>query len=162
MLAHIKAGNDLYSEKAYCYIFCYNEAGSVCTYNLDMYEAKKLAQEASQADEYWGALLGIGGSIYDDPSHECYTEDKVSNLEICEQLAEYDDWEDCNVYGKVSYWKVVSRFYDNGKTGAEFSKITAYSKPTSTVISKDEYDEYTDYYETAEEGLQAYYQALKA
>lgn len=98
MLDYIQDDNechDLYSEKAEIYVFLYNNAGSIATYDIDKVEAKKLAKKVKYdkyGEEYWGAFLGPGGKIWDDVSHECYQEGSVSNLEMCEELIEYDDW----------------------------------------------------------------------
>lgn len=93
MLEYINKGNDLYSRQAEIYIFSYNDAGSVCTYNIDQGEAKRLAKQANDSDEnYWGAFLGVGGRIWNDPSHDCYHEGQTSNLDRCEELLEYEDW----------------------------------------------------------------------
>lgn len=93
MLEFINDGNDLYSRQAEVYIFSYNDAGSVCTYNIDQDEAKGLAKQVKESEEnYWGAFLGVGGQIWDDPSHECFKAGQTSNLECCESLLEIDDW----------------------------------------------------------------------
>lgn len=87
--------HDLYSEKAGIYVFLYNDAGSIATYDINKIEAKKLAKKVKNdkyGEEYWSAFLGPGGKIWDDVSHECYQEGYVSNLEMCEELIEYDDW----------------------------------------------------------------------
>lgn len=98
MLDYIQDDNechDLYSEKAEIYVFLYNDAGSIATYDINKIEAKELAKKVKYdkyGEEYWGAFLGPGGKIWDDVSHECYQEGNVSNLEMCEELIEYDDW----------------------------------------------------------------------
>ncbi len=87
--------HDLYSEKAGIYVFSYNIEGSIVTYDINKIEAKKLAKKVKNdkyGEEYWSAFLGPGGKIWDDVSHECYQEGYVSNLEMCEELIEYDDW----------------------------------------------------------------------
>lgn len=93
MLDFINGGNDLYSPKAEIYVFNYNEAGSIATYRITTEEAGELANKVKHSEEnYWGAFLGIGGSIWDDPSHECYKEGQTSNLDRCEELLEWEDW----------------------------------------------------------------------
>lgn len=93
MLDFINDGNDLYSRQAEIYIFSYNDAGSVCTYDIDKDEADRLAKQVNDSNEnYWGAFLGVGGKIWDDPSHECYKEGQTSNLDCCESLLEIEDW----------------------------------------------------------------------
>lgn len=108
MLEFINAGHDLYSEKAEVYVFSYNEAGSICTYNLDPKEAADLAQEANDVGEYWGALLGPGGQIWDDPSHECYREGQATNLDCCASLIQYNDWVLCSRGEDVKSPSVIS------------------------------------------------------
>ena len=92
MLEFIQDGNDLWSQSAETYVFVYNDAGSICVYSIDKEKAKQLASDAKEYDEYWSAFLGIGGSIYDDPSYENYTEDQMNNLDLCEELYLIEDW----------------------------------------------------------------------
>lgn len=93
MLEFINDGNDLYSPKAEIYVFGYNDAGSIATYSISEEEAKRLSNRVKSGDEdYWSAFLGVGGEIWDDPSHECYKEGQVSNLDRCSQLLEHEDW----------------------------------------------------------------------
>lgn len=93
MLEYITKGNDLYSRQAEIYIFNYNEAGSVCAYNIDQEEAKQLAELVNNSDEnYWGAFIGVGGQIWDDPTHACYEDGQMTNLDCCKSLIEIDDW----------------------------------------------------------------------
>lgn len=92
MLEFIQDGNDLWSQSAETYVFVYNGAGSICIYSINKEKAKQLASDAKKYDEYWSAFLGIGGSIYDDPSYEDYTEDQMSNLDLCEELYLIEDW----------------------------------------------------------------------
>ena len=82
MLKFIQDGNDLWSPSEELYIFVYNEDGAICTYNIDLTEAKELSLKAELHDEYWSAFLGWGGSIYDPPR----------NLELCEMLYDVTDW----------------------------------------------------------------------
>ena len=93
MLEFINDGNDLYSPKAEIYVFGYNEAGSIATYDITEEEAMKLQNRVKSGDEdYWSAFLGVGGEIWDDPSHELFKKGQVSNLEKCSQLLEHEDW----------------------------------------------------------------------
>ena len=95
MLEYIQAGHDLYDQVNDTYVFVYNDAGSIAVYDwIDNDYAAKLAEK----DEYWGAYLGPGGDIYEDPSHEDYDEDYgTSNLEWCEDHYK-DGWMDCDGY----------------------------------------------------------------
>ena len=90
MLDAIQAGADLYSPTEELYVFLYNGSGSICVYQgIDLEEAEELEWEARENEEYWGAFLGSQGSgIYDDPSYEYFSPDKMSNLDWCE--ANYD------------------------------------------------------------------------
>lgn len=96
MLMVIQNGNDLYSPSELIYTFVYNEAGSICCYWLRVSEAQELERYSIESDgEYWGAFLGIGGHIYDDPSYDFYDPDwSVSNLDFCKEYYRCD-WIDC-------------------------------------------------------------------
>lgn len=89
MLDAIRGGTDLYCEELELYVFLYNEAGSICYYYISPEEAKDLQKQSEKWDEYWGAFLGVGGHIVDDPSYEEYDEDQLSNLEWCEQMFDH-------------------------------------------------------------------------
>jgi hypothetical protein len=82
ILEFIQDGNDLWSPSEDLYVFVYNEDGAICTYNIDVTQAKELSLKADLYDECWSAFLGWGGSIYDPPK----------NLELCEVLYVVDDW----------------------------------------------------------------------
>lgn len=100
MLDYINSDHDLYSPKAEIYVFNYNEVGSICTYDIDKNEAYVIADDAKNnlGEASWSACLGMGGSIWDDPSHECYHKEQSSNLDRCQELIEYDDWVLCEDY----------------------------------------------------------------
>ena len=71
MYDFIVGGSDLYNAKTGQYVFVYNDNGAFCEYILEEECAKKVAAKAVRNDEYWGAFLGIGGNIYDDPMTWC-------------------------------------------------------------------------------------------
>lgn len=79
MLSKIQEGTDLYDPETYTYVFVYNEDGAICTYDISHEDADKL----KQMDDYWGAHLGWGGSIYDTPMNLSWCEDNYKG-----------DWED--------------------------------------------------------------------
>lgn len=93
MLDYINDNNDLYSSLEEIYVFNYNEGGSIASYHIDEEEAKRLSRLVKTSEEgYWGSFLGVGGEIYDYPSHECYREELLTNLEYCQELIKTDDW----------------------------------------------------------------------
>ena len=59
--------HDLYSLESERYVFTYNDGGSICVYYIDKEEAIELETMARENDEYWGAFLGVGGRVYDEP-----------------------------------------------------------------------------------------------
>lgn len=63
--------NDLYSDEDELYVFNYNDDGAICVYHITNKEAKELEQKSLELNEYWGAFLGIGGDIYDNPMDFC-------------------------------------------------------------------------------------------
>lgn len=81
MLEKIKV-NDYYNYITEEYVFTYNDRDSIAVYNIDKDEAKKLSKQAKENDEYWGAFLGPGGYIYDEPQ----------NSEWCESHFKEDGW----------------------------------------------------------------------
>lgn len=101
MLDYINEGNDLYSKSAEIYVFCYNDAGSVATYDISAEKANELTRlvKESKTEEYWSSFLGVGGNIWDDPSHELYKDCQQTNLDCCNQLVQYTDWVRTNEYG---------------------------------------------------------------
>ena len=93
MLNVISQDLDLYNKDTEQYVFKYTECGSICVYSIDNDHAEKLKKQKEEDGEYWGAHLGIGGHIYDDPSHEDYREGDYSNLDWCND--NYDgEWEE--------------------------------------------------------------------
>ena len=72
MYKYLTAGNDLYNKETGEYVFQYNDAGALCTYYLKPETAKEIAAKAKEDDEYWGAYLGGGGTILDDPNNDEY------------------------------------------------------------------------------------------
>lgn len=94
MLEEIQCGRDFYNLETKEYVFVYNDCGSICVYSIDEYEAKELMKCSEESGEYWGAYLGWGGGIYDDPSHECYTDDMMNNMDFCNATYFLDGWID--------------------------------------------------------------------
>ena len=88
---------DLYNAEKEIYVFQYNEVGSIACYNISNKEAEKLRELSKENDgEYWGAFLGIGGYIYDDPEYDGFEEGDYSNLDWCNDNFE-GEWEDASV-----------------------------------------------------------------
>lgn len=94
MLDVIKKGTDLYNPNTNTYVFVYSDAGSIAYYRIDNEEAKELERKAREADEYWGAFLGPGGWIVDDPSSDFF-EGNETNLEWCEACYKDEGWIEC-------------------------------------------------------------------
>lgn len=66
MLDLIQSGTDLYNVRTGDYVFLYSDKGAIAVYNFDIECAKDLSLYS--AGEYWGALLGFGGNIYEGDS----------------------------------------------------------------------------------------------
>lgn len=97
LLDCVRTGVDLYSPSLELYMFLYNDDGAICTYSI----AHDHALELSQKDEYWGAYLGPGGSIYDDPEGEFENEwDADDWINV---LKEQASWVDENANNVVCY-----------------------------------------------------------
>lgn len=98
MLAEIRRGTDLYAPAEGMYVFEYNEAGAVCCYSIDNEEAIELENKARDTDDYWGAFLGWGGGIYDDPSDEYNPpEPGFSNIDFCNDTYQCEWIRTCDV-----------------------------------------------------------------
>ncbi len=94
MLETLQNGIDLYCKELGSYAFAYNDSGSICFYNGISEElAKELKNKQFESGEYWGAFLGAGGEIYDDPSYEDFNPNLTSNIQICEAVYGHI-WED--------------------------------------------------------------------
>lgn len=96
MLAELN-NHDLYCEEKGIYVFLYNDAGSIAYYNLSPTEARAIQAQAKESDEYWGAFLGPGGYIIDDPTYENFTQGSQTNLEWCEEHKDLH-WVPCEEY----------------------------------------------------------------
>lgn len=84
MLDYLIDGNDLYSPDLEIYVFCYNDIGAIAYYGIDKEQAVSLEKESRLSGEYWGAFLGPGGYICDDPS-DSYNPPSPgnSNIDFC-------------------------------------------------------------------------------
>lgn len=89
MLRYIQRGYDLYNTEKEIYVFEYNAYGSICYYHID----NETAEELKKEDDYWGAYLGVGGYIIDDPSYEFFEDGDESNLDWCNDNYT-GEWED--------------------------------------------------------------------
>ena len=67
MVNTLQADMDLYNVLTQEYVFLYNTDGAIAVYYISLEEAKELEEKSQSSDEYWGAFLGAGGTIYDDP-----------------------------------------------------------------------------------------------
>lgn len=92
MLDYLLNNTDLYNLETGQYIFHYNKDDAIAVYYIDTQTALQLAKAADDK-EYWGAFLGPGGMIYDDPSYEHFDADwNISNLEYCNQYFSEGIW----------------------------------------------------------------------
>lgn len=66
MLDIIQSGMDLYNTNTGDYVFSYSDKGAIAAYNIDENYAKELSLKSVETNEYWGAYLGMGGSIYEN------------------------------------------------------------------------------------------------
>jgi len=105
MYNYLLKGSDLYSKSLGIYVFEYNDAHTLCYYHLNPYGVMEILKRKKETGEYWGAYLGIGGSILDDPDYNDdyhrYHEDEAvralylkPSLDFCEKLFMTEDWMD--------------------------------------------------------------------
>ena len=76
----IQNGLDLYNINTGDYVFSYSDRGAIAVYNLVLEYAKDLSSHS--AGEYWGALLGAGGDIYENGGE----------IEWCEEHYKDNGW----------------------------------------------------------------------
>lgn len=103
----ITSGVDLYNKNDGVYVFLYNDADALCCYYLDEDEAKSIASDANNANEYWGAFLGVGGYILDDTDYDCF---RYSNNEDERYLYLSPSFEFCNEYYNHNGWMTTKEF----------------------------------------------------
>lgn len=101
MLGYLKEKGDLYNPDLETYVFVYNEVGSICEYSIDKEEAEELARKCKETgEEYWGAMLGPGGNIFDDESYDGYVDGQIPNLVALDDYCRKEGWVNINDYGK--------------------------------------------------------------
>lgn len=101
MYEHLKNGCDLYNMETETYVFVYNDAGALCTYNVPEEDVPDLVAKSKEDGEYWGAFLGAGGEVLDDEQYDNYrySEDKDEkslylgpSFDFCKDHY-YEEWE---------------------------------------------------------------------
>ncbi|MBR2401261.1 MAG: hypothetical protein IKB01_00640 [Lachnospiraceae bacterium] len=103
MYEYLCSGKDLYSKELGIYIFEYNDAHALCYYYLRPSEVVSLLKKREETNEYWGAYLGIGGYILDDPEYDDdehrYNESEdvralyiKPSLNFCKDTYMVEDW----------------------------------------------------------------------
>lgn len=96
MLSRLQT-EDFYNMVTEEYVFGYNDSGSIAVYNIDYDEAQKLQNKVETSDEgYWGAFLGVGGTIWDDESCEDKPAEGYSNLDYCKNTFNKEGWVLCS------------------------------------------------------------------
>lgn len=75
----IESGFDLFNTVTGEYVFLYNENQEFCSYILTLDEVLKCYSKAKECDEYWGAFLGVGGTIIGDTVDYCEDRFKDTN-----------------------------------------------------------------------------------
>lgn len=104
MYEFLCSGKDLYSKNKMSYIFEYNDAHALCHYCLDSEAVCEILRK-KDANEYWGAYLGIGGGIMDASDYDNedyrYSENPWKrmlylrpSIEYCMEMYKVNDWVD--------------------------------------------------------------------
>lgn len=101
---------DLYNPYTETYAFIYNDSASIAVYsNIELDQAVELEKDARKDKNYWGAYMGPGGLIYDDPTHPDYIEDSLTNLDWCKVHFEEEGW--IPTTEVLEYKKNVQKYY---------------------------------------------------
>ena len=89
---------DLYSPSQEQYVFVYNDRGAICTYHIGLEDAKALEHMTREQDSYWGAYLGLGGWIWDDPDDPNNPpRPGYSNIDYCKEMYSCDWINTCDI-----------------------------------------------------------------
>ncbi len=97
MFEYLQDVGDLYSPDERIYVFNYSESGALAVYRICELRAKELSRDSKKADEYWGAFLGPGGSIYDVPGEQCGVD---YAMKFCEDWYK-SEWYDTRDYAEI-------------------------------------------------------------
>ena len=97
MFTYLRDVGDLYSPDECIYVFNYSESGALAVYGICELKAKELSRDSKKADEYWGAFLGPGGSVYDVPDEQC---DVDYAMKFCEDWYK-SEWYDTRDYAEI-------------------------------------------------------------
>lgn len=97
----IESGFDLFNIATGEYVFLYNENQDFCSYILTLDEALEYCSKAKEYDEYWGAFLGVGGTIIGDTANYCEDRFKDTN------------WIETDYYDKFLIELLVTKKYEN-------------------------------------------------
>lgn len=62
----------------------------------------------------------------------------------------------------MTYWMVITKFFDSGRVKVNLSRVEADSKPEDTMVENKMCDEYRDYFDTYEEAYEYAEQSKKA
>lgn len=95
MYNHLYQGHDLYNYMTGQYVFLYNNAGALAVYDIYPDEVIELAKKAGESGEYWGGLLGPGGSILDNEDYDRDTETKKylkPSFDYCRNNFQKEGW----------------------------------------------------------------------
>ena len=97
----IESGSDLFNTATGEYVFLYNENQDFCSYILTFDKALEYCSEAKECDEYWGAFLGVGGTVIGDTSNYCEDRFKDTN------------WIETDYYEEFLIKLLVTKKYEN-------------------------------------------------
>lgn len=108
MYDYLTSGNDLYNVETGDYVFLYNDAYALCTYNIREDEAEELARKTTALDESgWSSFLGIGGTVLDNCEYDKYrySKDELKqslylqpSIDYCKEVYAKDGWVDTKEY----------------------------------------------------------------
>lgn len=83
--------NDLYNTKTNEYAFAYNDANSICVYNLPPHIAVNIHHDAIYNHTTWSSVLSAGGQIHDFPDNKHWCEDSYAS-EYWIKTKDFDTW----------------------------------------------------------------------
>lgn len=105
MYGFIVGGKDLYNPKLNKYVFCYNNDGALCVYDINEEQASELIKKSKDGLKFWFAYLGPGGSILDDDSKDRFAEKNEylkPSYEFCREYFDKDGWCCADTYSRLN------------------------------------------------------------
>ena len=138
MYGYLTTGRDLYNKLTRHYVFEYNDAHALCIYCLSREEMIDAAKRViAQKEEVISAVLGTGGTIYDNPEYDHF---RYSDNEGERKLYLKPSIEYCQEWYKSDDWISVEEFFTYAKIEQCMNDLMQKNSVCNYVIVQNEYE----------------------